>query len=154
VGSPFGWGKFRTPISAITIEHSLFPASVACTAILLPYGRPTPQSTDSKPRWREIQVYHVPHDSQIVRVRASLCTDWVNKCVGLPSILTDLPSIAILALGPKGGSSPALVTIRNSKTSLTLSIPNILQEADSVPLTAASLTECLRPPRCRRRILG
>jgi len=106
------------------------------------------------PGWRAIQAYHVPHDSQIDRVRTSLYTGWVFGCVGSPSILADLPTVAILALGPNGGSSPAAFTIRNTKTSLTLSIPTVPQGADSVPLTAASLTESLRPRRCQQRPLG
>ncbi len=78
-------------------------------------------------------AYHVPHVLQIDRVRASLYTGWDNRCVGSPSILTDLPTNAILALEPKGGSSSAAFTIRNSKTLLTLPIPIISQ---SVPRCA------------------
>ncbi len=77
--------------------------------------------------WREIQVYHVPHDSQINRLRAPLYTDQVYGCIGLLSRLANLPGYAILALGPNGGSSPAFITIRNSETSLTLPIPAVLR---------------------------
>ena len=106
------------------------------------------------PGRRKVPAYHVPHDSQIDRVRTSLCTEWVYRCVGSLSILTDLPTIAILALGPKGGSSPALLTIRNAKTSLTLSIPTISQGTDRCATHRRAVTECLEPCRCRQRTLG
>lgn len=44
------------------------------------------------------------------RLRALLYAGWVYRCVGSPSILTNLPNIAILALEPNGRSSSALVT--------------------------------------------
>ena len=62
--------------------------------------------------------------------------------------------VAILALGPKGGSSPAALTIRNAKALLTLAVPIILQGSFGMPLTAAAFTECLRPRRCQRRPPG
>jgi hypothetical protein len=101
---------------------------------------------------RGIQAYHVPQVLQIDRVRAPLYTDWDDGCVGLPSKLTDLPSIAILALGPNGSSSPALLTIRNAKASLTLPIPTIPQGSACVLLADISFTRCLKPRRCQRRI--
>jgi hypothetical protein len=42
------------------------------------------------------------------------------------AVKTHRPALrAILALGPYGGSSPALVTMRNTKASVTLSVPTI-----------------------------
>ena len=105
-------------------------------------------------RRRKVPAYHVSHDSQIDRVRTSLYTEWVNRCVGSHSRLTDLPTLAILALGPKGGSSPAVVTIRNAKTSLTLSIPIISQGTDRCATHRCVFTECLEPCRCQQRTLG
>ncbi len=86
--------------------------------------------------WREIQAYHVPHDSQISCFRTPLYTDRVFRCVGSPSKLANLPDFAILALGPNGSSSLAPFTIRNSKASLTLPIPTIPQGSDGVLLAA------------------
>ena len=87
-------------------------------------------------------------------VRTPLYTGWDYRCVGSPSKLTDLPTVAILALGPNGSSSPAAFTIRNSETSLTLPIPVIFQRIDGVLLADVSFTESLRPCRCQQRNPG
>ena len=75
----------------------------------------------------KIHPIRMPNGSRNERI----CSDH-SRCVGSPSRLTDLPTIAILALGPKGGSSPALLTVRNAKTSLTLSIPIFPQDTDKL----------------------
>jgi hypothetical protein len=65
---------------------------------------------------------------------------------------------AILALGPYGGSSPARVTMCNTKASVPLSVPTISRQCDRVPLTGLSLSRVLEtpplpatPPRCGNR---
>ena len=64
------------------------------------------------------------------------------------------PAMPFWLWGRRVALAPLLFTIRNTKTSLTLSIPTIPQGTDGVPLTAASLTESLRPRRCQQRPLG
>ena len=160
VGSLFRWGKFRTPIHTVTAWLSLFPASSASTTLspyLSPGTRPSIVGATLGITFcatkRVILVYHVPHAPQIDRVRTPLYAEWDYRCVGSPSILTDLPTVAILALGPNGGSSPAAFTTCNAEDSHRLSIPTILRGSPNAPLVQITFTECLRPRRYRRRTL-
>ncbi len=72
-----------------------------------------------------LTTFHIIHKQVDL---GCLCIPTRNyRCVGSPSKLTNLPGIAVLALGRNGGSSPAPFTIRNTKASLTLPISTILQ---------------------------
>ena len=96
---------------------------------------------------RVIQAYHVPQVVPTNGGRAPLYTGEDSTCVRRPLKSPDPASHPILGLEPVSRLSSALLTMRNTKASLTLPLPVIPRSRLRVRLTLPTPAACLRPHR-------
>ena len=96
---------------------------------------------------RAHRAYHVPPFVPINGVRVPLYTGGDSTCGGQPLKLPAPAPPPILGLEPLSRLSSALVTMRNTKASLTLPLPVILRSRSRVRLTLPTPAVCLRPHR-------
>ncbi len=97
---------------------------------------------------RALQAYHVPQVAPISGVRTPLYTGGHYTCVGPPLKPPEPVPRPLLGLEPLSRLSSALLTMRNTEVSLSLSLPAILHNRSDVRLVSLASATCLRPHRC------